>query len=80
MDVGSEEEALGSESISLMGAAEVLPELRDGNVEIECWVSVEEASDEVDEETVGRVLVSSQLYLHRAELNAPTDIIVQGYF
>ncbi len=80
MDVGPEEEALGSERVSLVGTVEVLPELRDGNVKVESGVGVEEAGDEVDEETVRRVLISSQLHLHRAELHAPTNIIVQRYF
>jgi len=80
VDVGAEEEALGSEGVSLVRAAEVLPELRDGNVKVESGVGVEEAGDEVDEETVRRVLIRSQLHLHRAELHAPTDIIIQGYF
>lgn len=79
VDVGPEEEALGSDGVPLVGAAEVLPEFGDGDVEVEGGVCVEEAGDEVDEETVGRVLVGSQLHLHRAELHAPTDVIVQGY-
>ena len=41
---------------------------------------MEEAGDEVNEETVHRVLIGSKLHLHRAELHAPTDIIVQRYF
>ncbi len=80
MDVGAEEEALGSERVPLVGAVEVLPELRNGNVKVESGVGVEEAGDEVDEETVRRVLIGSQLHLHRAELHAPTNVIVQGYF
>lgn len=53
MDVGPEEETLSSKSVLLMGSAEVLPEFGDGNVEVECWVGVEETSNKVDEETVG---------------------------
>ena len=80
VDVSPKEEALGSERVSLVGAAEVLPELRDGDVKVESGIGVEEAGDEVNEETVRRVLIGSQLHLHRAELHAPTDIIVQRYF
>ena len=80
VDVGAEEEALGSERVSLVGTVEVLPELRDWDVKVESGVGVEEAGDEVDGETVRRVLISCQLHLHRAELHAPTNIIVQRYF
>lgn len=63
-----------------MGAIEVLPEFGDGNIKVEGWVSVEESSDEVDEQTVGRVLIGSQLHFHRAELHSPTNIIVHRNF
>ena len=63
-----------------MGSVEVLFQLGDGDVEVDVLVFMEDAGDEVDEDAIGRVLVSSELYFHGPELHPPADVIIDGYF
>lgn len=63
-----------------MGSIEILPQLADGNVEIERITLMQDSCDEVDEETVRRILIGSQLHLHGPKLHPPTDLSVDGDF
>jgi hypothetical protein len=63
-----------------MGSVEVLPQFADGYVEIERVTLMEDTRDEVDEQAVCRILVSSQLHLHGSKLHPPSDIPVDGDF
>jgi hypothetical protein len=78
VDVGAEVELLSAQRVPLVGAVEVLAQFGDGDVEVEGVVLMQHPGDEVDEETVGRILVSRELHLHRPELHAPPDLAVNG--
>lgn len=57
IDVGAEVELLGANGVSEVCPVEVLPDLGDGNVEVEIVVFVEYSGDEVDEDAVGCIFI-----------------------
>jgi hypothetical protein len=59
-----------------MGPVEVLPQPRNGNIEIEIIVFVQDAGYKMDEETVGGVLVGSELHFHSPKLYSPADVVI----
>ena len=80
VNVGSEEKLLFSYCISLMSSIEVLLEFGDRNVEIDVLIFMKNSGDDVNENAVSRILVSSQGNFHGSELNSPPDVIINGYF
>ncbi len=79
-DVGSEEEFFCHQGVFFMGPVEILPEFRNGNVEIEVTALVKNAGNEVNDKTVGSVFVSCELDFHGPELDSPPDVVVNWNF
>ena len=80
IDVGSEEEFLFSDCISLMSSVKILFEFWDGDVEVNVLIFMKNSGDDVNENAVGCILISSEWYFHGSELDSPSDVIINGYF
>lgn len=63
-----------------MGSIKILPQLGDRDVKVQVSILMEDACDEVNDKTIGRVLICRQLYFHCSELHPPSDVIIDGYF
>lgn len=59
-----------------MSPLEIFLEFGDGDIEVNVIVLVEDPCNEVDEDAIGCVLISSELNLHGPELDPPADFVI----
>lgn len=78
--ISPEIEFLCPQGIFLMCTCKVLPQLRNRNVEIQIPTLMKNPRNQVNNQTIGGILIGRQLHLHGSELHSPSDIIINGNF
>ena len=63
-----------------MSPVKILFQFGNGDVEVDIVIFVKNSGDEVDEDAVGCILVSSERNFHSSKFHSPSDLIINRYF